>query len=660
MRRGTRAWIALAALAAALGLASCLLDRPLARPGEAYDARADLRGDSLTRFDTVEVWLQDAEDPGRRRLLFKGPLASPESLGVRLGGGRPQVYAIYGYQRGKAGPCFEARHARDGALTLLRDSCGSTLPPGIPPVDPPSPDPSTPGPDDPPHRDPDSPAVAAPPRFDRDTLILSDSAERWAAVLGLGASGARLRPDSAWLRAAWQASGSGEAAEPGRDSVARVRAAIEHLEAGTWSASVILESGGKAVDTLRVRLAVARRFVRGRVQDWGPGRPQAGIRVALEDGPIGYTDGEGTFAIEVGPHPDRHIARLSAPGRIGALDTFALAGDSGRGPAIMIPPEASFRPIDLETQRPLGAVAAAAGYAIAISTPMNEPGSAYLVRLDGADPVLENTIALGNGNGDPQVTEYFEAGEMTADSDAIFVTYPYENRIGRVGNWRRNPESRTIAAPIQPGGLMLDGDRLLCLGRSGDGTLALARFRAADLALLGVDTLSGYAWDGALPLLRCPKLARGPEGYYAVDRNPPNVDGHLLRLDKATGKVTAARAVPDGALDDLALLGDRVYVASAAPGARWIRGYGPDLLPADSIPVAGPSGRLAADARGRFGRYAFALGAADTLLAFAPDAGPPLGRLSVPGAVQVRWIALDGPSRTVLISDKNKLYSARF
>src|SRR6185369_8735502 len=107
----------------------------------------------------------------------------------------------------------------------------------------------------------------------------------------------------------------------------------------------------------------------------------------------------------------------------------------------------------------------------------------------------------------------------------------------------------------------------------------------------------------------------------------------------------------EGEVDDLAWLGDVLYVAAASPGSHWMRGFQADLTSADGIEMQVPVDRLASDASGRFGGYAFAGSAeSDSLLVFAPYSREALGRLPVPGAGPARSIALDPASRTVLIS----------
>jgi hypothetical protein len=206
---------------------------------------------------------------------------------------------------------------------------------------------------------------------------------------------------------------------------------------------------------------------------------------------------------------------------------------------------------------------------------------------------------------------------------------------------------------------LLDGDRLLTLGRLGDGTLALARFRAADLTLLGVDTLSGYAWDGMLPLQRSPRLAAGNGAYYAVHGNDPSTRGPILRLDRETGKVIVEQESPESRLGELVRIGDRIYASSPSPDSRLLLGFDADLFPVDTVKVGMPIARLAADSAGAFAGYGFAA-AGDKALAFVPGGKAVLGALPIPTTGEARWIAVDGRTRTVLISDGAILYAAVF
>jgi hypothetical protein len=654
--------------AAAMGLWSCLMDQPLARPGDAYDARSDLRGDSLTRFDTVEVWLQDAEDPGSRILLFKGPLASPESLGVRLGEGPDQVYVIYGYKRGKAGACFEARHPRESGLTLLKDSCEAPepVPPAVPPPEQPpkEKDPKDPDTKDPQATDPDGPAPENPtrtlPRFALHTLELEDSLPARAIVRDMGAAAAEIRTSAPWLQAEWEGGGRADTAGGILDAALGIRALTGNLEAGLHSGMLILETGGQARDTLMVNLTVSQRFARGSVTDWISGAPQRGIRVDLETGSYAITGADGRYAIPVPAGLPRAAARFTDAGRIGALDTVPVSTDTGTaGRETRIPTAAAFKAVDLSGERPIGAVAAAAGYGIALSTPFDQAGQVDLIRLDAPLPLYQKSIPLGNADGDPDFPEYFEAGDLAADSDALYIAYPEANRIERVGGWRGAPERLIVSAPLRPGGLLLDGPRLLTLGRLEDGTLALARFRASDLAFLGMDTLPGYGWDAVQPLRRTPRLIAAMGSYYAVDGNGPGAPGHLLRLDKESGKVTAARDIPEGSAVDLIRIGERIYVGSAAPAARRIRGFDPDLAPVDTLDPGAPVERLAGDPSGALGPYGFAL-AGGSMLAFVPRGQGPIGALALPTALAPRWLAVDGPTRTVLVSDGKRVFTAAF
>lgn len=644
--------------AAIAALAGCLLQQPLVRPEDAYDARADLRGDSLARFDSVEVWLEDADDSSLVALLWKGPLASADSLGVGLAGdGRKAVYVVRGYKRDR-GACFLARQTREGARTVVIDTCVPVAPP-----DTETPPDTTHG-----HPPKDTGSVTPPPlpHFTIDTLELADSLPARALIADAAGRALSLAVAGDELGIGWVAADAGHAGLDGRDSAFWVRARIDGLEAGTHADAIVLTSdSGKAWDTLRVRAAVRQRYVRGKAVDWGEGLPQADIRVQADEGPEAFTRADGTYAIPVGALPGRHALRFSAPGRIGALDTLPASADSGTPALTRIPPAAAFRAIDLGATRPLGAVAAAAGYGLVLSTPPDQRGSLFLVRMDASPPRVESSFLLGNDDGDPDLPEYFEAGEMTADSDAVFIAFPDANRIGRVGNWRGTPDRKIVSVPLQPGGILRDGDHVITLGRLEDGTLALARFRAADLSLLEVDTLAGYHWDGTLPSRLSPKLAASADAYYAVDGNGPNPGGRLLKIGKADGKVEAARVLPEGELDDLAWIGGTLYVGGAAPEAHRVRGFDAGLNPVDSIETGAPVDRMVADAGGRFGAYGFATladdrSANDTVLVFSPGARLSSGKLPVPGAGAIRWLALHPPTRTVLLSDGHRLYSASF
>jgi hypothetical protein len=422
---------------------------------------------------------------------------------------------------------------------------------------------------------------------------------------------------------------------------------------------IILDAGGHDRDTLPVGLTVSQRYARGSVLDWVSGAPQRGIRVDLEDGSYAITGSDGGYAIPVPAGKTKVSARFSAAGRIGTLDTVPVSTDAGAGRATRLPSEAAFGAVDLSGERTIDAVAAVGGYGIALSTPYDEAGQVMLVRLDAPQPVFLKTFPLENGNGDPELSEYFEASDLAADSDALYISYSEANRIERVGNWRGVPERRIVSVPLQPGGLLLDGAQLLTLGRLGDGTLALARFRAADLAFLGVDTLAGYAWDGVLPSERSPRLIDALGSYYAVDGNAPNAQGHLLRLDKQSGKVTAARDIPEGSAVDLVRIDTRIYAGSKAPAARRIKGFEPDLEPSDTLAMEGPIERLAGNPDGPFAAYGFAL-AGNSVQAFLPRGGGPVGSLPVPTTRRSRWFAVDGPTRTVLVSDGKKLFAAAF
>ncbi|MBW8887361.1 MAG: hypothetical protein JF616_06330 [Fibrobacteres bacterium] len=655
MKAAIRAGIRILMFAAAgAALWGCLLQQPLVRPEDAYDARAALRGDSLERFDSVEVWLEDAEDSRLVVLLWKGPLASPESLGVGAAdGSRNLVYVVRGYRRDR-GNCFVERKSRGGeTMGVVTDTCvakDTTKPP------PPPPDTLHPPP----------PYVR--PHFQGRDLDVVDSIPGSMRVSDMPAFRITARTSEDWIQAAWESSG-GDSAAPGRDSVLRVVCRTWSLPVGHDTAYVVLDSAGSPLDSLRVLLTIGPRFLRGKVVDWGEGAPQIAIRVELATQPMdfgkgytGFTGEDGSYAIAVNEAlPAAYYARFSGVDRIGKLDTLRLVSGPVSRFVTAIPPVGSFRTIDLGDKREIRSVAVAAGYAVVMSTPFNQAGKAYLVRMDTRPPVLEKTIDLANNDGDSLTAEYFDAGEMLADSDALYISYPDANRIGRIAAWRTSPVQSVVPVTLQPGGLLRDGAHLLTLGRLSDGTLALARFLAADLSLLEIDTLKGYGWDGAQPESRSPKLVSGPGGYYAVEGNAPNVRGHVLLIGKADGKVKAARDLSEGEVDDLAWVGGLLYVGGSSPGSRWLRGFHADLSPADSIDAATPIDRLAADASGLFGGYAFATSAEnDSLLVFAPFSRETLGRLPVPGARPGRSIALDPASRTVLVSDGDALRFSSF
>lgn len=641
MKAKTRLLFAVAAVAALWGcLTGCLLQQPLVRPDDTYDARAALRGDSLDRFDTVEVWIEDAGDSGNGTLLWKGHWTSSDSLGAGVAAGdREVVFVVHGFKRDR-GYCYVERKSRDGDLLHAEDSCVKEI------ITPPTPKDSVPPKD-------------TLPRFAEDTLSLSDSLPAYTRIIRNGASAIRLRATEDWIETDGTVP---DAAGSDTDYKVQVSPRADGLEAGPHWGLLILESGGKAVDSLVVGMTVMPRYLFGKVVDWGAGKPQPGILVDVGTGNRGVTGEEGVYSIGFnGKLPSVIFARFSAPGRIGKLDTLRRLPGAPPLFVTTLPPAASFRAVNLPSASPIGAVAAAAGYAIVLSDPLNQQSSVSLVRLDVQPPVFEKAFDLANSDGDPDFPEYFEPGEIAADSDALYIAYPNDNRIGRVEGWRGSPSVISVSVPLQPGGLLRDGGRLLTLGRLDDGTLALARFRASDLTHLEIDTLSGYVWDGVLATHRSPKLVSGPDGYYAVDGNQPNVKGHLLRIGKEDGKVQAVRELSEGEVDDLTWIGDVLYVSGSSQGSHWLRGFHADLTPADSIATGTSIDRLASDGSGRFGSYGFATAADnDTVMAFAPSSREPLGRLPLPGERPARSIALDPASRTVLVSDGSTLFSASF
>jgi hypothetical protein len=75
--------------------------------------------------------------------------------------------------------------------------------------------------------------------------------------------------------------------------------------------------------------------------------------------------------------------------------------------------------------------------------------------------------------------------------------------------------------------------------------------------------------------------------------------------------------------------------------------------------MEGPIERLAGNPDGPFAAYGFAL-AGNSVQAFLPRGGGPVGSLPVPTTLRSRWFAVDGPTRTVLVSDGKKLFAAAF
>ncbi|HKP94201.1 MAG TPA: hypothetical protein VJ385_00455 [Fibrobacteria bacterium] len=610
-------------------LALGCLQQPVVRPDNAYDARSDIRlPDDSLHLDSVEVWLEDAQDSSRVALLWKGPLRSADSLGITMADAdRKLVYVVYGYKASR-GQCFVERIQRGGAGTVVVDSCAAPADTG------PKPKPK-------------------PPHFLADSLtLLNGDSVAVAAVGDAGAYAMGYSTAASWFSASWQS---------GPVAGLRVRL-VAGLPIGYDTASLILTANGIPVDSMIVIRNKHKSTLRGHVVEWNHRAGQAGFTAQLDDGVRqSLTDSTGLFEFPNVPEGP-HTISLSAPDRIGAVVKYPSVEWNA---IIMVAPASAFQPVDIGWSHPVGAVAAAAGFGIALSTPIDQPGQACVFPLDNPIPSLQRFVPLGNDNGDPASPEYFEAGEVLADSDAIYIAYPKAQRIGRILDWRGMARSTAVSTPFQPGGLLRDGGQLLSLGRLGDGTLALAHYQASTLSLQRIDTLTGFTWDASFPLRHSPGLAAGLDAYYAVDANAPNPIGHppighLMRISKADGKVTAAAEISWGAAYAVAVTGDRVYAGSAASG-NGVLVFDEYLDPIGSI-SCGTVERLAfGNSLGQFQGNGFASASEDAfIIVFAPGVGRDLGTLPLPGGQPARSLALDDRSRSILVSDSSRVFLISF
>jgi hypothetical protein len=650
MRRAGRKALPAAATAciiglAGFGLAGCLLDRPVIAPGNVYDPRLALSRDSLSRFDTVEVLLVDPEDSTVAIRLWKGPLASADLLSPHLDGdGRNLVYLVKGI-RADRGHCYSERVSREGQeASVLVDTCASKPKPD------PDPDPVVP-----------DPKPDVPPKFLRDTLGFGsvDSVKALPIGFAPGSKEGDFEVTSSlpWIQA-----------HPGTfhgnaDTVIAISADRSGVAAGDYRGDVVLKASGKALDTVVLTVTVPKPVgrIQGTLIDWRDSVAQSGLTVTLDGKEPGLlSDSMGGFEstdLDTGAH----VLSVTGTGRLGRIDTFTLAGPGTMHRRFIVAPAAGFKTVNIGWSHHAGHAFAAGGYGFVPSVDLDQAGSVMAFPLDNPSPSLQKFFPQGNDDGDPDFPEYFEAGEVVGDGETLYLAYPEGSRLVRIGNWKSAPGNRSVTLPFQPGGLLLDGRKLMALGRLADSTLVLAEFDAADLSLKRMDKLEGFRWDGALPDRRCPKLAAFGDEYFAVDGNGPDVKGSLLRIGRESRLVQKSVTIPDASINDLAIHDGMIYVTSMSSSTKTLRIYDADLAEAGSIATGENTDRIAFATEGPLLDYGFVTTDNDAILAIHPLSRKPVGRLILPGGTRPgRSISVDGRTGKVLVSDGDKLHALSY
>jgi hypothetical protein len=624
--------------AAAALLAGCLFDRPLISADNAYDPRLALVRDSLARFDTVEIRLVDPDDPSVSILLWKGPPGATDLLPLHLAGdGQTLVYLVQGYRIDRGGLCFTERVSREGKHSDRIDTCA--VKPAIPD---PKPDPK-PGPL---------------PRFLLDTLDFGKSDS--SLILALADF-----PDTGKARYSVAHSEDWIALVPGKRDIG-VRVDRSALAVGVHIGQVVLTAEfPDSKDTVIVLVTVPKPVadIRGTLVDWSDSLPQPGFTISLDgNAKKTFSDSDGSFSfpgVDLGPHVVTVTAQASS-GRIGRVDTFTIAAAGSFPRIVAVAPARAFAAVNLGWNHVLGRTAIAGGYGLVLTHEIDQAGSVAAFPLDNPSSSLKKVFPLGNSDGDPDFPEFYEAGEVTADSQALFIAYPEAARIGRFGNWRTAPESLSVATPFRPGALLLRGPRLFALGRLDDNTLALGEWNAADLSQIRMDTLTGFHWDGTLPDRRTPKMAFWNGSIYAVDGNGPGEQGHILRIGTDSFQVIGSKQLPDAILTGLAIHDGMIYVTAMSSTGKAILILDPGLNQKSSIAAGLNTGRIEFATEGSMRGYGFVATDSNAILVIHPLAKQPLGTLSLPGSLPARSLSVDGRSGTVLVSDGDKLHSIRF
>lgn len=650
---------------AAASLAGCLFDRPLIVPGNSYELSVAQVQDSMARFDTVEIRLEDTDDPSVTITLWKGPPGEAETLPPRLAGdGQTLVYVVRGKLLNR-GYCRTDQVTREGERTNVMDTCA--VKPVQEPVDPVIPvDPIVPA------KDPKPDPV---PRFAKDTLDFGEvdtlRTVSIAQVPDTGSGVFTLSPSETWIipeRDSFSAQGD---LEPSRETTGgtsreiAVRLDRSGLAVGSHSGRLVLRAQGGPLDTVFVILSVPKPVadIRGTIVNWSDSLPQPGFTVALDgDSMKTFSDEDGTFSFP-GVDLGRHVLTVTAPplsGRIGSVDTFTIAAAGAFPRIVAVAPARAFAAVDLGWKLGLGRTAIAGGYGFIVTDVIGQRGSAAAFPLDNPSSSLKRVFTMGNSDGDPDFPEYYDAADVTADNQALFIAYPEAARLGRIGNWRVAPDTLCVAAPFRPGALLLHGTSLFALGRLPDDVMAIGEWKASDLAFIRMDTLAGYHWDGALPTHRIPQMAYWNGSIYAVDGNGPGVQGQVLRIEMESFKIIGSKQMSDAILTGLAIHEGMLYVTSMSASDKTIRILDPDLSITGSIDAGMNTGRIEFAAEGSLRGYGFAATESNSILVIHPLSKRPVGKLSLPGSLPARGLSVDGRSGTVLVSDGDKLHSIRF
>lgn len=627
------AWV----FAVALLAGGCLKDHPLILPDNGYDPAYSLRNDSLTRFDTVAIYLVDGADT---LLIWNGPLQSTDQLEPRAAGdGRTAFYLVRG-SVAQRGQCFTAHFDRSGKVTVMSDTCRPVSVPNVV-VEKPG---------------------TIPPRFDR-TVSSDAGTDSLLRIRVLPFSG----PDRADLKVLSYGDtvgGSWVGGLPIRIDTSGTLIPLpilrDPLHPKIFTADLEVSSPhGK--DTLSVRMTVLpppTGLMRGRAVDRKSGQPSPGWTVKLvTTGESRVTSTEGHFDFGARA-PGRYPLEISGDGRIGRNDTLTVAANDTAARDFLVQTPAVFQEAHLTWMRRPLRVAVAAGHALIPSDEFDSPGAVAIFPLDNASASLQKFPGMANWRGNPP-EEYFEPGEFAADSQAFYSAYPEQDRVGRVGNWLGTVRALNVKLPFQPGGLLRDGRVLWVMGRITDGTMVLAELDTADLALRRVDTLVGQGWDAALPLERVPRLVATPAALFAVDGNGTSAKGRLLRIDRSTRKVDAWVELPEAGAADVAAGDGLLYVAVSAASSRQVLVYDQDLQPRAPIELGRPSHRVAVADRGSLAGLILVAAEDNAVWVLRPGESKPAGRLPLPGSLRAKSLAVDRAGR-IVATDGAKVYKAEY
>jgi hypothetical protein len=249
--------------------------------------------------------------------------------------------------------------------------------------------------------------------------------------------------------------------------------------------------------------------------------------------------------------------------------------------------------------------------------------------------------------------------DIAVVNGSVFVTSPQDKRLVRIENPALIASVATLTLPCEPFGVVTDGTLLYIAGKkdfNGTGSLLIVDpasmqiTRSIDVPNFGADYDNGQFLFG-------PRLALANGIAYLSNGAKASGIGKVAKITLASATVDTMITVSLPKLSDLAVRGDRVFLASANAGVDSVLVFNGRLRPLPGIKSGAPALSIDLCANGAYAgelAYAAAATASDARLLFINPRlnTEPAGEMTIGAAVRSVSFTPDGAAMVVTTADK--------